>query len=468
MNRMRLCTKLLAAPAIILLLTSLAFAQLDAELFKGMKARSIGPAGMSGRIGAIEAVAADPNIIYVGAATGGVWKSTSGGTTWEPVFDDQPVASIGAIAVFQKNPSIVWVGTGEGNPRNSSSVGNGVYKSMDAGKTWKYLGLMGTEKIHRIVLDPDNPNVAYVGALGTTWGENPERGVFKTTDGGKTWKKILFVDNKTGCADLVMDPAHPNKLLAAMWEHRRWPWFFKSGGPGSGLYITFDGGENWKKLTHEDGLPEGDLGRIGIAIARNNPNVVYALVEAKKSALLRSDDGGLKWRTVNNSPGVAPRPFYYADIRVDPTNENRIYSLHSRLTYSEDGGKTFQLRARVHPDHHALWIHPEHGACSLTAMTAALPSATTAARPGASWRIYLWHSFITSIMTWKSRSTFTAACRTTAPGAAPTSCGRTAIFATITGWKSASATALRRWRIPPTPPAATACPRAAICAGSIS
>ncbi len=338
------------------------FAQFDPDLFSGMKARSIGPAGMSGRIGDIEAVVANPNIIYVGAATGGVWKSIDGGITWKPIFDDQPASSIGAVSVFQANPSIVWVGTGEGNPRNSVGVGNGIYKSLDGGESWKFLGLEKTEKIHRLVLHPTDADIAYIAALGTTWGENPERGIFKTTDGGKTWKKKLFVDEKTGCADLVMDPANPNKLFAAMWEHRRWPWFFKSGGPGSGLYVTYDGGENWKKIAEKEGLPKNELGRIGIAIAQNNSDVVYALVEAEKSALCRSDNGGRNWKIVNQSPNVNPRPFYYADIRVDPNNENRVYSLHSSLVVSEDGGKTFErIRSRIHSDHHALWIHPENG-----------------------------------------------------------------------------------------------------------
>jgi len=339
-------------------------AQVDMDLFSGMKARSIGPAGMSGRIGDIEAVASNPNIIYVGGATGGVWKSVNGGIAWKPIFDNQPASSIGNIAVFQDNPSIVWVGTGEGNPRNSVGVGYGIFKSLDGGDTWKHMGLKATEKIHRIVLHPSNPDIAYAGALGMSWGENAERGVFKTTDGGKTWEKVLFVNNKTGCADLVMDPSNPNKLFAAMWQHRRWPWFFKSGGPGSGLYVTYDGGENWKRLTEKDGLPEGELGRIGIGIARSNPDRVYALVEAKKSALCRSEDGGKSWKIVNKSDNINPRPFYYCDIRVDPEYENRIYSLHSPLVVSDDGGKTFETLApfeRVHVDHHALWINPNDG-----------------------------------------------------------------------------------------------------------
>ena len=346
----------------LLLSSSNSFAQFDQDLFSGMKARSIGPAGMSGRIGDIQAVESNPNIIYVGAATGGLWKSTNGGLTWTPIFDEQPVSSIGSIAIFQQNPSIVWVGTGEGNPRNSVGVGYGIYKSLDAGHTWQFLGLEKTEKVHRIVLHPTNPDIAYAAALGTTWGENPERGVFKTVNGGKTWKKILFVDEKTGCADLVMDPVNPNKLFAALWEHRRWPWFFKSGGPGSGLYVTYNGGETWKKIIEKEGLPKGELGRIGIGIARNNPSVVYALIEAKKNVLCRSENGGRKWKIVNKSDNVNPRPFYYADIRIDPQNENRIYSLHSRLVVSNDGGKTFERkRSRVHSDHHALWIHPKNG-----------------------------------------------------------------------------------------------------------
>jgi photosystem II stability/assembly factor-like uncharacterized protein len=353
--------RLISAALLVTILIIPLQAQIDPDLLAGMKARSIGPAGMSGRVASIDVVQSNPDIIYVGAATGGVWKSENAGITWEPIFDDQPVAAIGAVAIFQPNPDIVWVGTGEGNPRNSASVGNGIYKSIDAGKSWSYLGLEETERIHRIVLHPTNPDIVYVAALGKTWGENPERGVFKTEDGGKTWKKILYVNETTGSADLVMDPVNPNKLFAAMWDHRRWPWFFRSGGPGSGLYVTLDGGEHWNRLTQEDGLPEGELGRIGIAIYRSNPEIVYALVEAEKSALIRSDDGGKNWKIVNQDPRVAPRPFYYADIRVDPELPNRIYNLHSRVTVSEDGGKSFKTLVPfrdIHPDHHAMWINP--------------------------------------------------------------------------------------------------------------
>ncbi|UCH95598.1 MAG: hypothetical protein JSV88_01795 [Candidatus Aminicenantes bacterium] len=345
-----------------LIFSDISWGKIDPRVFSRIKPRSIGPANMSGRIGDIDVVIANPRIIYVGTATGGIWKTENSGIDWEPIFDRQPASSIGAVRICQQNPNILWVGTGEGNPRNSSGVGRGVFKSIDAGKTWELLGLERTEKISRIVLDPYDPDVAYAAAMGTTWGENPQRGVFKTTDGGKTWKKVLYVDQKTGAADLAMAPDNPNKLIAAMWEHRRWPWFFKSGGTGSGLYLTTDGGENWKKLTPKDGLPQGDLGRIGIAFALNKPNIVYALVEATKSVLLRSEDSGFTWKTVNDQPGVSGRPFYYSDIRVNPRNENIVYSLESRLKVSEDGGKNFSNltdRGQAHSDFQAMWIHPD-------------------------------------------------------------------------------------------------------------
>jgi photosystem II stability/assembly factor-like uncharacterized protein len=326
-----------------------------------MKARSIGPAAMSGRVASIDVVQSNTNVIYVGAATGGVWKSTDGGFNFKPLFDDQPVHAVGAVAVNQSSPEIVWVGTGEGNPRNSASVGKGVYKSMDGGETWQHLGLEKTERIHRIVLHPTNPNVAWAAALGQEWGWNPDRGVFKTEDGGKTWQKVLYVDERTGAADLIIDPVNPNKLFAAMWEYRRWPWIFNSGGPGSGLYVTYNGGQTWKRFAEADGMPRGDLGRIGLGISRSNPNIVYALVEAEKSALLRSDDGGVKWKAVNSETDVASRPFYYADIRIDPADPNRIYNLHTLISLSEDGGRKFNTLvpfARVHPDYHAMWIDP--------------------------------------------------------------------------------------------------------------
>jgi photosystem II stability/assembly factor-like uncharacterized protein len=353
--------RIVLAFALLTIGTLAAQAQIDPSQLAGMQARSIGPAGMSGRVASIDAVVADPRTVYVGSATGGVWKSVDGGLTWTPVFDEQGTASIGAVAIFQPNPDIVWVGTGEGNPRNSAGVGNGIYRSVDGGRTWTHLGLERSEHIHRVVLHPTNSDVAYLAALGPTWSDGEERGVYKTTDGGRTWQRVLFVNQRTGGADLVMDPSNPNKLFAAMWEHRRWPWFFESGGPGSGLYVTYDGGEHWTHRTEDDGLPPGELGRIGLAVASNDPNVVYALVEATNSALLRAEDGGPSWRTVNDERGIAPRPFYYADIRVDPQNENRLYSIHGRCTVSEDAGKTFTTVVQsgiIHGDVHELWIHP--------------------------------------------------------------------------------------------------------------
>lgn len=337
------------------------YAAVEPEIFKGLKVRSIGPANMSGRIAAVAAVESNPNTIYVGTATGGVWKSTDGGTTWNPIFDDQPVASIGALAIHPLNPNLVWVGTGETGVRNSAGVGRGVYLTPDGGKTWEFLGLEKTERISRIILDPFNQDTAYVAAMGTAWGENEERGIYKTEDRGKTWKKILYVDEKTGAADLAMDPENPNKLLAAMWQYRRWPWFFKSGGPGSGLYISVDGGQNWKKLNEENGLPSGELGRIGIAFAPSRSQVVYALVEAEKSVFLRSEDGGWNWRVVNSEEEIHNRPFYYSGVMVNPANENTVYLIQSRLRVSEDGGKTFRnltTFTQSHSDYHAMWIHP--------------------------------------------------------------------------------------------------------------
>lgn len=339
------------------------------DLVKNMKPRNIGPGGMSGRVTAIDVVNSSPDVMYVGTASGGLWKSTSGGIKWTPIFEDQVTASIGAVAIQQSNPSVIWVGTGEGNPRNSLNGGYGIYKSLDGGKTWQSMGLEKTRHIHRVIIDPTDPDVVYVGAIGSPWGIHPERGVYKTTDGGTTWAKILSANNKTGAADLIMDPTNPNKLIATLWEHKRDPWFFKSGGEGSGIHITHDGGNTWKKITDEDGLPKGELGRIGVAIAQNKPNVVYALVEAKKNGLYKSTDGGLKWSKVNDKMGeIGGRPFYYGEIYVDPENENRVFSIFTYVNVSEDGGKSFnQLMPAygvdngVHPDHHAWWIHPENG-----------------------------------------------------------------------------------------------------------
>ena len=346
------------------------FAQeLSMDLVKNMKPRNIGPGGMSGRVTSIDVVHNNTDIMYVGTASGGLWKSTSGGIKWNPIFEKEATASIGAVAIQQSNSSVIWVGTGEGNPRNSLNGGYGIYKSLDAGNSWQLMGLENTRHIHRVIIDPTNPNVVYVAAIGSPWGEHPERGIFKTTDGGITWNKILYANNKTGAADLVMDPSNPNKLIASLWQHKRDPWFFKSGGEGSGMHITHDGGNTWKKITDQEGFPKGDLGRIGVAIAANKPNIVYALVEAKKNALYKSEDGGLNWKKIGNDfTNRGHRPFYYSEIYVDPSNENRMYNIFTYVTVSEDGGKSFNqlmpaygVSNGVHPDHHAWWIHPKNG-----------------------------------------------------------------------------------------------------------
>ena len=340
----------------------------DPKWLNSTPARNIGPGGMSGRTTTIDVVHDDPKIIYIGTASGGIWRSKSGGVSWEPIFNDQITASIGSIAIQQSNPDVIWAGTGEGNPRNSLNGGFGIYKSLDGGDSWKSMGLKYTRHIHRIIIHPNNPNVLYVAAIGSPWGEHKERGVYKTTNGGETWVKILSGNLNTGAADLVMDPNNPNKLVAALWEHKREPWFFKSGGSNSGLFVTIDGGKNWIKKTDKDGLPKGDLGRIGLAFATNKSEILYALIESKKNGLYKSTDGGKKWKLINSKPGIGNRPFYYSDLFVDPKNENRVYSVFTYVNVSEDGGKSFSelmpaygVDNGVHPDHHAWWIHPENG-----------------------------------------------------------------------------------------------------------
>ena len=375
---------------VLLFVQSILAQEIDPKWMQGVAPRNIGPGGMSGRVTSIDVVHNDRDVMYVGTASGGVWKSTSGGVNWSPIFDNQVTASIGAIAIQQSNPDILWAGTGEGNPRNSLNGGYGIYKSLDAGKTWVSMGLEKTRHIHRIIIDPFNPEVIYVAAIGSPWGEHPERGVYKTSNGGETWNKVLYVNLKTGAADLIMDPKNPNKLIAALWEHKRDPWFFNSGGKGSGLYVTIDGGKNWTKKTSKEGLPEGELGRIGVAIAPNKTNIIYALIEAKKNALYKSIDGGDQWKKVNDKSDIGNRPFYYSDIFVDPQNENRVYSVFTYVNVSEDGGKNFKelmpaynVTNGVHPDHHAWWIHPEDGSFIIDGNDGGLNISRDA---GASWR----------------------------------------------------------------------------------
>jgi photosystem II stability/assembly factor-like uncharacterized protein len=333
------------------------------DLMKGMKPRFIGPAGMSGRVTSVDVHPNDLDHLLIGTASGGVWESKNGGISFDPIFDKQPIQSIGAVTFDPSNPSIVWAGTGEGNPRNSQSSGIGIYKSIDGGKNWELAGLEHTKTIHRIIVDPTNSAVVYVASLGSAWGPNEDRGVFKTINGGETWEKMLFINDTTGCADLVMDPSNPNKLIAAMWHYYRRPWTFTSGGKGSGIHVSYDGGKTWKQKIEKEGLPAGNMGRVGLSFATNKPNIVYALVEAKKTGLYKSVDGGENWKLVSTK-NIGNRPFYYADIYVDPTNENRLFNLYSTVTRSEDGGKTFKGIApyhKAHPDHHAFWIEPKEG-----------------------------------------------------------------------------------------------------------
>jgi len=334
----------------------------DTVALSAMDARSIGPATMSGRIGAIDGVAGSRDTLFVGAATGGVWRTVDGGTTWEPIFDDQPSLSIGAIEVHPRNHDLIWVGSGEDNPRNSVGIGQGVFKSTDGGETWTHVGLENTEHIAEVLAHPEKPEVAWVAATGPLWNGGEQRGVYKTTDGGETWELVLSGANPTtGAEDLAMDPGNPDKIIATTWQRRRWPHFFKSGGPGSGMFISHDGGETWSRVTEEDGLPEGPLGKINVSIAPSNPEIVYALVETKPTTLLRSEDGGESWDAVNRSEGMGDRPFYYNRIQVDPKNPDRVYHVAGDLRVSDDGGESFEdivSGKGVHVDHHALWIDP--------------------------------------------------------------------------------------------------------------
>jgi len=329
--------------------------------------RNVGPANMSGRITAIDVVTDNPKIIYVGAASGGVWKSENGGSAWTPVFDEQPTQNIGAIAIQQSDPNVIWVGTGEGNPRNSMNLGMGIFKSDDAGKTWKHLGLEHTKTIHRILVDPTDPNTVYIGAMGDPFTENEHRGLYKTTDGGQTWEKILFSNNRSGIADLVMHPNDPNILFAALYEHKRTPYYFTSGGSGSGLYVSKDKGETWVKQGEDQGLPSGDLGRIGLAIAYSNPQRMYAKIEAEKNAIYRSEDGGNSWELINDNPRFANnRPFYFQELAVDTEDPDRVYNIYQPLSVSYDGAKTFDTTPMIpadetkgiHADFHAFWVNP--------------------------------------------------------------------------------------------------------------
>ncbi|MEP6636487.1 MAG: hypothetical protein ABJB97_07155, partial [Acidobacteriota bacterium] len=322
--------------------------------FEKLEWRSIGPANMGGRTADVEGVPGDPNIVYVASASGGLWKTINGGISWKPIFERQGTISLGDIALAPSNPDVIWVGTGESNTRNSVSFGDGVYKSTDAGKTWQHMGLKDTERISAIAIHPQNPDIVYVGALGHAFGPNEERGVFMTTDGGKTWARTLYIDKQHGVSDLEIDPTNPNILYAGMWSFERKPWTHHSGSENGGLFKSIDGGRTWNKITN--GLPKL-MGRIGVRVAPSNTNVVYAIVESKDGTLYRSDDRGETFKQVSKETRIVSRGFYYTRVRVDPTNENRVYAVASTLFVSIDGGKTFRsITGKTHIDYHALWI----------------------------------------------------------------------------------------------------------------
>ncbi|HKO97156.1 MAG TPA: hypothetical protein VJU86_09195 [Pyrinomonadaceae bacterium] len=326
--------------------------------FERLEWRSIGPANMGGRTADVEGVPGDPNLVYVATASGGLWKTVNGGITWKPIFERQGTISIGDVALAPSNPDVVWVGTGESKPRNSVSFGDGVYKSTDGGKTWQHMGLRDTERISHIAIHPQNPDIVYVGALGHAFGPNENRGVYMTTDGGKTWSKTLYLDKEHGVSDLEMDSTNPNILFAGMWSFERKPWTHRSGSDKGGLYKSIDGGRTWAKLTN--GLPKM-IGRIGVRSAPSNPNVVYAILEAKEGTLYRSDDRGETFKQVSKNERIVARGFYYTRVRVDPTNENHVYAVASTLFESIDGGKTFKsITGRTHIDYHGFWQDPKN------------------------------------------------------------------------------------------------------------
>ena len=325
---------------------------------ENMRFRNLGPAVGGGRIAAVAGIPGRPNIYYVGAGGGGVFVTQDGGLSWKAIFEKESTASIGAIALAPSNPNLIWVGTGESNPRNDVITGHGVYFSPDAGATWKFMGLKDAGQISNIVIDPRDPNVVYVGVLGHVWGPNPDRGVFRTTDGGRNWQKVMFIDETTGVSSLIMDPNNPMVLFAGFWPMRRYPWMLESGGATGGIYRSVDGGNTWKKLT--DGLPEGATGRIGLAAASSNPRHIYALVESKTGTLWDSADLGDHWKMVSNNHNLDARPFYFSQLVVSPKDESKVYFLSFGIVLSEDGGKTARtISGRVHPDHHAMWIDPQ-------------------------------------------------------------------------------------------------------------
>ena len=326
--------------------------------WKGLQYRLVGPY-RGGRVVAASGVVGQDDVYYFGGVAGGVWKTTDGGLNWKPIFDKMKDASpsIGALAVSESDPNVIYVGTGEACIRGNIVGGNGVYKSIDAGTTWKFVGLADTHAIGRVIVNPRNPDIAFVAALGHPFGENTERGIFRTHDGGKTWEKVLFKDARSGGIDVTFDPSNANILYAALWQAKRTPWSMDSGGPGSGLYKSIDGGSTWKEIKGH-GLPEGTIGRIGVSVSGGNPNRVYAVVEAEKGGIFRTDDGGESWRLMTDDHRFRQRAWYYSHIFADPKATDTVYILNTAMYRSTDGGKTFNRIRAPHGDNHALWIDP--------------------------------------------------------------------------------------------------------------
>lgn len=343
-------------PFAALILGSAILCAADVKPFANWEYRAIGPSNMGGRIADVEGVPGNPNIVYAGAGGGGLWKSINGGVTWNAIWEREGSYSVGDLALDPRNPEVLWLGSGEANMRNSVSFGDGVYKSSDGGKSWKHLGLKETEHISRVAVSPLDSNTAWVCAIGHQSGPNPERGVFVTNDGGSTWQKTLYIDDRHGCADLDVDPKNPNVLYAAMWRFERTPWSHTSGSAQSGIFQSVDGGKSWKKLVK--GLP-GLMGRAGVKVAPSNPQVVYVACESKEGTFYRSVNGGESWQEMTRARDVVGRGFYYADLRVDPVEENRVYAVAGSLQVSVDAGKTWRNTApKVHVDFHSLWIDP--------------------------------------------------------------------------------------------------------------